>query len=199
MKTTIYLSGILFSLLFFGQGCSVNRVYYHSEAELPYYSRTTFTELQLISDPDVETDFPFGVIKATDNSNINYILLVLSNAQSFNPELMDLNFNHTVTLLPKQTQELINFLNNCSQNWSETYRIDVGVAYEYRVAPEQKIVQQSENVANWYPYLNIYYKNNRKGPLITMFLGEGLLQQTYHFNSITAINDFIKLLELARK
>lgn len=199
MKTTIYLSGILFSLLFFGQGCSVNRVYYHSEAELPYYSRTTFTELQLISDPDVETDFPFGVIKATDNTNINYILLVLSNAQSFNPELIDYNLYYNITLLPKQEKELITYLEKCLQNWSEKYQEDVGVAYEYRVAPEQKIVQQSENVANWYPYLNIYYKNNRKGPLITMFLGEGLLQQTYHFNSITAINDFIKLLELASK
>ena len=181
------------------QSCATQPIFYHSEATLPYFYRSTKTVLELINDKNTSSLFQFGVITAKDNDTLSYVLLAPANEQKDITELADVNLSYSVTLLPKQVKEFIKILNSSADKWYNKFESKDGINYEFEVAPENLIVQQSENVSDWYSTLTFYFQNNEKGPLGTLLLGRGKLKYIYKLGKISEITDLTNMLTSAIK
>jgi len=164
------------------QSCSVESVYYHSEAELPFYHRSTKTDFELVKNESNSNNFKFGVISAIDNDSLSYVVLAPAKAVTFVDELTDVNLSYSIPLLKTQVEEFSNILQSSVDDWDNKYKSRDGVNYEFLVSPENKIVQESANVFVWYSTLKYYFQNNEDGPLGTLLFGEGNLKYVYRFD-----------------
>ncbi len=181
------------------QGCVTQPIFYHSEASLPYFHRSTKTVFQLIKDDNATNTFQFGVIAAKDNDTLSYVVLAPSKQTQLVNDLTDVNLNYAIPLLPSQVKEFIKILNSSAEKWDTKYDTKDGISYEFMVSPENRIIQQSENVATWYSTFKFYFQNNDDGPLGTVLFGEGLLQYFYRLEKSSAIRDLSSMLSLAIK
>ncbi|KAA3617100.1 MAG: hypothetical protein D8M58_04105 [Calditrichaeota bacterium] len=189
---------VLISAIILFNSCVVKPLLYHSEAELPYYSKTTLTNFELIIKEKKSSDYlKFGIICATDNNKTKYILIAPGNQNSSIRDMNNVRLDRSITLLKKQAQELLKSLEYSINNWSKNIPQLNGINIEYLVAPEQEIIQQSDNVVTWYPTLKFNYQNNSKGPLGIVILGEGFLKYYYELNSIGKLENFRDLLKIA--
>lgn len=209
---------IIFSiaLVILIQGCVTQPIFYQSEASLPYFHRSTKTVFHLIKndnaiantihfgvitakDNDTTNTIQFGVIAAKDNDTLSYVVLAPpKRTQSLN-NLTDFNLNCAIPLLPSQVKEFIKILNSSAEKWDTKYDTKDGISYEFMVSPENRIIQQSGNVATWYPTFKFYFQNNDDGPLGTVLFGEGLLQYFYRLEKLSDIRDLSSMLSLAIK
>jgi hypothetical protein len=181
------------------QSCATEPIFYHSEASLPYFHRSTKTVFRLIKDENATNEFQYGVIAAIDNDTLSYVLLAPSNQTLYVRELTDVNLNRAIPLLPYQVKEFIKILNSSADKWNSEFDSKDGINYEFTVAPENRIIPQSENVVNWYATFKFYFQNNDAGPLGSVIIGEGLLRNYYFIERLSAIKDLASMLGLAIK
>ncbi|NMB83265.1 MAG: hypothetical protein GYA14_15760, partial [Ignavibacteria bacterium] len=160
------------------------------------------TVFELIKDDNATNTFQFGVIAAKDNDTLSYVLLAPSKQTPFVSDLTDLtdvNLSNAIPLLPAQVKEFIKILNSSAEKWDTKFDVKDGISYEFMVSPENRIIQQSENVTTWYSTFKFYFQNNDDGPLGTVIFGEGLLQYFYRLEKASAIRDLSSMLSLAIK
>ena len=188
---------IIFSLILLLQSCVTQPIIYHSEASLPYFHRSTKTVFKLINDDKAMNYFQFGIITAKDNDTLMYVLLAPSVQGKFVTDLTDVNLAYSIPLLLPQVKEFIKVLNSSADKWDTEYLSHDGISYEFLVAPENKIVPQSENVVVWYSTFKFYFQNNDDGPLGTVLFGEGLLQELYRIEKLSEIRDLSNMLNIA--
>jgi len=181
------------------QSCTTQPIFYHSEASLPYFHRSTKTVFQLIKDVSASSSFQFGVITARDNDTLSYVLLAPTKAQTSVNNLVDVNLSYSIPLLTKQVKEFIKILNASSDKWNNKFGSKDGINYEFMISPENLIIQQSENVVVWYSTLKFYFQNNEDGPLGSLLFGEGTLKYFYRLDKISEIKDLTNMLSLAIK
>ncbi len=196
----IFTTFATFVLLMFIQSCSTQPIFYHSEAKLPYFHKATKTVFELILDKYATNNFKFGVIAAKDDDTLSYVLLAPSkNSTPFVSDLTDVNLSYAIPLLPAQVKEFIKILNSSAEKWDAKFEVKDGISYEFMVTPENRIIQQSENVVVWYSTFRFYFQNNDDGPLGTVLFGEGLLQYLYRLEKASEIRDLSSMLSLAIK
>ena len=178
------------------QGCSVKPIFYHSEADIPYFHRSTKTTFKIVQG---RYKFSFGVISAKDNDTLSYVLIAPPmKGESYSVrELTDVNLNYAIPLRIAQAEEFINLLNQTALRWNDKYDEDNGISYEFLVSPENKIVSQSDNVARWYPVFKYYFHSNDDGTLATMQFGEGTLQYRSILNRIEYIKELSSMVRSA--
>ena len=181
------------------QSCATQPIFYHSEASLPFYHSSTKTVFELIKNVNSSNTFKFGVILAVDNETLSYVLLAPSKSGLPVTDLVDVDLNYSIPLLPKQVKEFIKILTSSSENWYNKFGDKDGISYEFMVAPENLIIQQSENVVVWYSTLRFYFQNNENGPLGTLLFGEGKLKYFYKLEKISELKDLTDMLSLAIK
>lgn len=181
------------------QSCATQPIFYHSEASLPYFHSSTKTVFQLVKDVKATNSFQFGVISAKDNDTLSYVLLAPSKETQFVNNLTDVNLNHAIPLLPSQVKEFVKILNSSAEKWNTKFNTKDGINYEFMVSPENRIVQQSENVVIWYSTFKFYFQNNDDGPLGSVLFGEGVLQYYYRIEKLSAIKDLSSMLSIAIK
>jgi len=185
------------------QSCTPAINLYHSEASLPYKSsaiQTSFTLVEPAKSGIVSyTPISFGVISAKDNGENRYVLIApkSSTSLSYPIKLNDVLLYNSITLLTKDVEALINILKKSSESWNDKHTEVSGINYEFMIAPENKIVPQTNNVVTWYPTMRYNYQNNSSGPLAVLIVGDGLLKYVYKFEKQAYIKDFISLLEKA--
>lgn len=195
---SLFKSFIVFTALIILEGCLPKPIFYHSEASLPYFHHSTKTGFELIKDATATNTFEFGVISAKDNDTLSYVLLAPSeNLGGGVVNLVDCNLSRSIPLLPKQAKEFVKILNSSTEKWDNTYGTMDGISYEFSVAPENLIIQQSPNVFTWYSTMKFYFQNNEKGPLGTLLFGEGSLQYLYKFTKLSELTDLTNMLNLA--
>ncbi|MGQ9799911.1 MAG: hypothetical protein ACUVRG_11610, partial [Ignavibacterium sp.] len=175
-------------------------IFYHSEASLPYFHRSTKTVFQLIKDDNATNTFQFGVIAAKDNDTLSYVVLAPSKKEGqLVNDLTDVNLKYAIPLLPFQVKEFIKILNSSAEKWNTKYDTKDGIIYEFMVSPENRIIPQSENVVVWYSTFKFYFQNNDDGPLGSVLFGEGLLRYYYRIEKLSEIKDLASMLSLAIK
>lgn len=177
--------------------CSPTPIFYHSEADIPYFDRATKTDFKLITDKNIKSSFEFGVIAAKDNDKLPYVLLAPGKLQVGVDKLIDVNLTQAIPLMPNQVKAFIQILNQSIEKWGNKYDSKNGIAFEFMVTPENEIYRQSENVVTWYPSFKYYFQNNEDGPLCTIFFGEGLLKHYYKFDELYEVKDLLRLVTLA--
>ncbi len=111
------------------QSCAPEPIFYHSEADLPYFHRSTKTVFELIKDEYGINGFQFGVISAKDNDTLSYVLLAPSKQTRFVSDLTDVNLTYAIPLLPAQAKEFIKILNSSADNWSTKFNVKNGISY----------------------------------------------------------------------
>ena len=198
MKNVLFTIFLLASIILL-QSCATQPIFYHSEASLPYFHRSTKTVFELIKDDNSTNSFEFGVISAKDNDTLSYVLLAPSKNKQFVKVLTDVNLSYAIPLLPAQVKELINILNASAEKWDVKFDTKDGISYEFMVSPENRILPQSENVVVWDPTFKFYFKNNNDGPMGSVLFGEGLFQYFYKIKKSSAIRDLSSMLSLAIK
>jgi len=199
MKNILYTI-FLIALVILLQGCATQPIFYHSEASLPYFHRSTKTDFQIIKDANATNSFQFGVIAAKDNDTLSYVVLAPSKqTQLVVNDLTDVNLNYAIPLLPSQVKEFIKILNSSAEKWNTKYDSKDGISYEFMVSPENRIIPQSNNVVAWYSTFKFYFQNNDDGPLGSVLFGEGQLQYYYRIEKLSAIKDLSSMLSLAIK
>ena len=181
------------------QSCATQPIFYHSEANLPYYHSSTKTVFELIKNESGSNTFQFGVIAAKDNDTLSYVLLAPAKEKMSVNDLVDVNLSNSIPLLPKQVKEFVKILNSSADKWNNKFSSKDGISYEFMVSPENLIIKQSENVTVWYSTLKFYFQNNEDGPLGTILFGEGTLKYLYRLEKISEINDLTNMLNLAIK
>lgn len=186
-----------FLLLLILSGCSIKQFYYHSEANLPYFDRATKSAFTLIKKEDISA-FKFGVISATDDDTLSYVLISPKEARvSSVKDLPDDKLDRAIPLKISQVKEFLEILNASSNKWDKKFDAENGISYEYMVAPEYKINRVSENVAEWIPMLRFYFQNNEEGSKISLIIGKGKIRYLYESEQHSRLRDLIELLELS--
>ena len=198
MKNIIFTIFLLASIIIL-QGCTTQPIFYHSEASLPYFDKSTTTVFELIKDDNASNTFQFGVIAAKDNDTLSYVLLAPSKQTQVVNNLTDVDLNYAIPLLPAQVKNFIKILNSSAEKWNTEFRTKDGINFEFMVSPENRIIPQSENVVKWYSIFKFYFQNNDDGPLGSVVFGEGQLQFFYRIEKLSAINDLASLLSMAIK
>lgn len=195
---TYIISSVTFVIIV--EGCATQPVFYHSEASLPYFHRSTKTVFQLIKDDGIANDFQFGIIAAKDNDTLSYIILAPSKQQKYYVKnLTDVDLNRAIPIQITQVKELIDIIDASIEKWDEKFNSIEGISYEFIIAPEHKVIQQSQNVTTWYPRFIYYFHNNKNGPIVSIIFGEDLMQYYYRIQELSAIKDLSNLLRLAIK
>lgn len=190
-----------FALIILLSSCTIEPIFYHSEASLPYFHKSTKTTFQLVKDDNATSTFPFGVIAAKDNDTLSYVLLAPGKSKNYYDvnDLTDVNLSHAIPLLPEQVMEFIRILNSSAGKWNTRFDAKEGISYEFMVSPEDRIVPKSENVNMWYSTFKFYFQNNLNGPIGTIIFGEGLMKYFYTLEKVSEIRDLSSILSIALK
>ena len=195
MKYFVLIFLFLFMMLV--NSCNVRPMIYSSSASLPYYSKTTLTNFELINDSDSKNFFNFGVIVANDNDKIGYILISPARIENKVDKIPDFILNNSVTLLESQANGLLNAIEYSIKNWHSTLVESKGVNVEYIVAPEQEIISKSENVVTWNPTLRYNFQKYSNGSIAILNFGDNYTKYYFEFRKIESLNNLKKLLDIA--
>ena len=184
-------------IIVFFNGCSNRIMLYHSEAEIPYSSKTTLTKFELIKLDDKDNQYnSFGVIFANDNNKSKYLLLAPSNGNVNVTSIADLRLDCSITLLPNKTKYLLYNLEYSINNWNRKYPESQGLNVEYIVTTEDEVIKRSENVVSFNPILTYNYQNNSNGPKAVLIFGKGIYRFSYEFNDLEELKEFYELLKI---
>lgn len=171
--------------------------YYHSEASLPYSSITIKSSFELILNDEKKNPFDFGLIVAKDNDISHYLIFAqLKDARS-GGELVDVNFSRVIAVPKNRATELLKLVEHAVNSWKEKYTVTTGESCEFLIAPENKIVPQSQNVVSWYASLKFYYENNEEGPKANLIIGDYGEKKEYSFNELNNMAEFMEMLKKA--
>jgi len=195
---TLFRFLILIAFIILLSSCSPTPFFYDSTASLPYSHRSTKTVFELMKDSK-GTFFEFGVISAKDNDKLSYVLLSPSIEGEYVKELTDVNLTNSVPLRLEQAKEFVEILISSSESWNKKFENTNGISYEFRIAPENQIIPQSENVVSWYSTIKFYFQNNVDGSVATLHFGEGTLKYSYKLETLSEIKDLIDLLNKSIK
>jgi hypothetical protein len=190
---------LLISFAIILQSCVTQPIFYHSEAELPFYHSSTKTIFKLIKEENASNNFQFGVVSAEDNDALTYVLFAPGKPNKIVNNLVDVNLSYSIPLLPEQVKEFIKILNSSADKWDDKFETKDGIGFEFLVSPENLVVQKSENVFIWYPTLRFYFQNNEDGPLGTLLFGEGTLSYFYRLEKVSELRELVSMLNLAIK
>lgn len=206
-RTAVVLVIIVISILV--QNCATYPIFYHSEASLPYAHSSTKTIFKLLVNKNSSSTFSFGVISAKDNDSLSYVLFAPSiNAPGqsiYVNSLTDANLTFSIPLLPTQVEEFIKVLNSVEEKWNSKYNRQDGISYEFLVVPEDRIVprskevivSKSKEVVVWYSTFKFYFKNNDKGPLVSIIFGDGAFRYLYKLDKLSEVKTLTELLKLS--
>jgi len=193
MKNSLIRFVLILQILFI-YSCAPKPIFYNSEASLPYFHSSTKTTFELIKVSEGASFVEFGIIAAKDNDTLSYVLLAPAIPGRFVNKLTDVSLNYAIPVLEVQIREFKKILDASILAWDQKFSREEGISYEYFVAPENRIVRQSENVAAWDPTIKFYFQNNIDGPLGSVLFGEGLLQFYYRLSNLADIQELSKIL-----
>ena len=184
-------------------GCETQHVAYHSTASVPYYTRSTSTQMQLIGEePDGPTSGRgYVVFTATDNQQTSYVLLAPESIQESGYSFEAANIGRAVPLQRKQTSVLIDGLNRTLELWGNSNAEGEGAFYEFLHAPEQDIDPVSPNVVEWTASVGFTASNTPGGPTARLQLGDSpkeALQYVVEFDEREEVATLRDLLQKAR-
>lgn len=200
MKQLNYLF-ILFIFLAFN-ACSVTQFHYSSNAEIPHYSTSTETEMNVILN-DSNNNRAYGVITAVDNNEIEYLLIAPKNnsTDSRNNEISDFNITEASYIDINAARNFRESLRQISSEWDNLDAND-GYFYEFSSVPETEVYQVNEEVIRFAPSIRFYFNVTDEGST-----GELIIEHRNHrsaevtirridFNRQDKIDDLQSLLDL---
>lgn len=182
-------------------GCQATHVAYHSTADVPYSTSSTFTSMELVGEEAEGFERKYRVITATDDQDVQYALLAPSEGAPIGYQLKDTDFNRSVPLKKEKLQILIEGTKQTLQAWDRALEERKGTFYEFVHAPEQDVHRVSENVVEWHPAIRFTASHTSEGPTARMILGdspEDQLQRLIEFESREEVADLRNLLTTAR-
>jgi hypothetical protein len=191
----------LFALVSMTSGCETTHVAYHSTADVPYYTSSTSTQMELVTgDVNPESQIGYLVFTATDNSQNSYVLLAPSESTDPDYTFGSANFGRAVPLQKAEVEELTEGLRRTLKLWGESNSSTEGSFYEFLHAPEQEIRRVSQNVIQWQAAVKFTASHTPEGPSARLLLGDSpneSLQYVIEFDNRSDVSDFRDLLKSA--
>jgi hypothetical protein len=188
-------------VIIFLAGCATEHVAYHSTASVPYFTRSTSTQMDLVGESDDRTSRGYVVFVATDNEEISYVLLA-PEKKSTGYTFEDANLGRAVPLQKSQASVLIDGLNHTLQLWGKPNEESEGSFYEFLHAPEQDIDRLSPNVVEWSASVKFTASNTPEGPTARLLLGDSpkeALRYVVEFDERKEVSTLRDLLHEARE
>ncbi len=167
-----------FALVAIGSLTGCNRapfIPYHSTASIPHHSTSQMTAMTFIGgEKGMMRSRDYGVIAAVDAGNIPYVLLAPKRMNVVAArKLQEVNVGRGAPVTPERAMELVAGLDQVLRTWDNDLEQGRGFFYEFTYAPEQDIVQRSENVVEWRPAVRFNYSHSEKGPAAMLRIGGG--------------------------
>lgn len=179
---------LLFLLLSMG-GCATTPLFYHSEASLLYSGRLTKSEMELLLDANNSNPLEFGVVHCKDNDDNSYLVISPLGKGAKSENLDGLILQESVTIKPEQLDQLIRIVEISSAKWEAETTGKHGMSYEYLLAPENRIIKETDHTETWYPSLKYYFQNIDNKSVVSIILGNPSTIYHYYFK----IDDFSNL------
>ncbi len=197
------LAAFFLTAVFGLAGCGPPHVAYHSTADVPYYTESTSTQMQLVGQSDEEaSEREYVAFVARDDGKRSYLLLAPKDTRTAGYSFDAAIIGRAVPLKKKQGQALIDGLAQTLELWDQGGADGSGRFYEFMHAPEQEVDRVSENVVEWHPALKFTASHIPNGASARLLLGDSpneRLQYVVELNEREDVVDFRQVLQTAQK
>ncbi len=197
------LNCLFILIIFFAfNACSVTQFHYSSNAEIPHYSTSTETKMNVILN-DTNNNRAYGVITAVDNNEIEYLLIAPknnSNASRSN-DISDFNITEASYIDIDAARNFSESLRQISSEWDNLDTND-GYFYEFSSVPETDLYQVNEEVVRFAPSIRFYFNVTDEGSTGELIIEHRNYRtsevtiRSIDFNRQDKIDDLRSLLEI---
>lgn len=205
MRTQINLLLFVGATLLILSGCrSVEHVPYHSTASIPYDTRSSMTQMELITgDEDMASERDYVVLAAVDNAEIGYVLITPFTGPSAGSYSFDnAGISRGVPVADANVDALVDAVQRANDHWTDAEQEEKGTFVEFVHAPQQDVRRISEDVEEWFSALRFTFSATPDGPSARILLGDSPgtgLQSVVRFTDREEIEDFQEVLVQAQR
>jgi len=150
--------------------CSTTQFNYSSSAHIPHYTSSTETIMNVML-TDGNNSRSYGVLTATDNQEIDYLLIApkTGGQRSSRSQITDFNINEATYIDLEAAEEFQEALTRIVGEWDKLRQED-GFFYEFGSAPEINVTQLDEQNIQFIPSVRFYFNITDEGATGEMIL-----------------------------
>jgi len=164
MFTRLLKSIFITLIIIFLSGCTVTQFHYTSTADIPHYTSSTETEMNVILN-DGDNSRNFGVLAAIDNEETEYLLITSKSSRSLTRNrISDFNISQATYIDLEAAQKFSNSLQRIIYEW-DFLRDHDGFFYEFASAPITDIQQPDEYSIRYSPSVRFFFNVTNEGSI----------------------------------